>query len=665
MMKKRNIVFLTLLITLLLTFSTINLTADPDTKPTNTSEKLEVEKMVREIGGEWQNTITVEPGDRMQFRINVTYHNITAGDHWAFNINITDTLPITGDNLCIEYIKMIQGDDPLIWGDDNEKLTWQYPTGFHLMDGQTITLIFKAKANNCCENQLENRAKVTADEQCTGLTINGGDSAYVNIDCPEPDINVEKKVWDKYDNIWVENAFGKAEEDMRFNITVHNTGECTLTTVTVNDTLPDELEYNNQATPTNPTQNGQYLIWTFNNVLADEKIYIEFNVTIDENAIAGELFENTVKVTGETDQSCPDDVTDQDNAYVKVSGMLLEKQVWNEQHNQWDEETQAAVGDTVQFKIKITYYGDYTLYNIYIEDELPDCLEYANNANPEETEIDEQTIIWDLEESLANGETYTITFYADVTGFDPCEDCNCLNTVKVWAKECSGDNIYDEDTALIHVICEMTADAGGPYNGMVDEAVSITGDATNGIPPYTYEWDLDDDGEYDDATGKSITPTWDEPGTYTIWLKVTDDLDQTDTDYATVTITLENDAPNKPSLTGPASNLRPGQKYSYTVSATDPDDDQVYYYIDWGDGTNTGWLGPYNSSESITQKHSWSQQNTAYTIRAQAKDTHDAASPWKELPITTPYENNWFQQIIQKILEHFPILQTIISILTK
>lgn len=535
------------------------------------------------------------------------------------------------------------------------------------MDGQTITLIFKARAKNlcdCCNLKLENKVRVTADEQCTGLTIDGGDNAYVNIDCPEPEIDVQKKVWDKYDNQWVETAFGKATEDMRFNITVHNTGTCLLTTVTVNDTLPDELEYNNQATPTNPTQNGNNLIWTFNNIAADEKRYIEFNVTIDENAIAGEIFENEVKATGETTTGCPDETTDQDNAYVKVSGMLLEKQVWNTQENQWDEENTAAVGDTVKFRIQITYYGDYTLYNIHIEDELPDCLEYANNANHEPTDIQDQTLIWDLQESLANGETYTITFYANVIGFDPCEDCNCINIVKVWAKECSGDNIYDENEATVHVICEMTADAGGPYNGMVDEPVTITGSAKNGVPPYTYEWDLDDDGNYDDDTGKTITYTWNQPGTYTIWLKVTDDLDNTDEDYATVTITLENEEPNKPDLDGPTSDLLPGQKYTYEVSATDPDDDQVYYYIDWGDGENTGWIGPYNSSESISKKHSWTNSNTAYTIKAQAKDVHEAKSEWAQLPITTPVENhNWFQQLIQRILENHPILKTILAIL--
>lgn len=653
-MKKAKIIFLTLVITLLLTFSTINITADKETTTNDickgiatseASEKLIVEKMVRTVEGEcpegygeWKETVTVEPGDQVHFRINVTYYNTTAGEHWAYNINITDILPVVNDKLCLEYLEMIQGIDPVVWGDFNEKLSWVYSASFHLMDGETISLIFSAEAKGyceCCNENLENKVFVTADEQCTGLKLEGEDSAFVNIECPEPDINVIKKVWNNYDEKWVKTAYGLAGSDIRFNITVENTGDCTLTTVTVNDTLPDGLEYNNLATPTDPVQNGNYLIWTFYDLEPNQKIYIEFNVTIDEDGIAGILFENTVKVTGEIDNGCFEIVTDQDNAFVKVSGMLLEKQVWNEQENKWDKETKAAVGGIVEFRIKIKYYGDYTLYNIEVEDILPECLKYElDSANPEPTEVDDQKIKWVITSPLGNEETFTITFKAEVVGYDPCEECLCVNLVKVWAKECSGEDIYKEDTATVNIICKMVAKAGGPYEGIVGEPVTITGEAINAVPPVTYEWDLNNDGVYD-KTGNPITHTWTSPGTYTIKLRATDNLGSTDTDSTTVTITLINDPPTKPTIDGPTSGLKANQEYTYKFRSTDPDGDQIRYQIKWGDGSSE-WTEYVNSSEWVELSNSWPSKNTNYNIEARAEDIHGAKSDWSTLTVATP-----------------------------
>jgi hypothetical protein len=92
--------------------------------------------------------------------------------------------------------------------------------------------------------------------------------------------------------------------------------------------------------------------------------------------------------------------------------------------------------------------------------------------------------------------------------------------------------------------CLPTADANVPYT--TDEGTEITLDASGsiaGVDPsagaiVAYDWDLDDDGQYDDATG--ATPTFDtvgQDGVFDVGLQVTDAFGNTDTDTSSVTVT--------------------------------------------------------------------------------------------------------------------------------
>jgi len=62
------------------------------------------------------------------------------------------------------------------------------------------------------------------------------------------------------------------------------------------------------------------------------------------------------------------------------------------------------------------------------------------------------------------------------------------------------------------------------------------------------------------------------------------------------------------------------------------------YYIDWGDSTTSGWIGPFSSGVIVSQEHAWVSSGS-YEIQAKAKDWHGAESNWSdpyELSITAP-----------------------------
>lgn len=69
-----------------------------------------------------------------------------------------------------------------------------------------------------------------------------------------------------------------------------------------------------------------------------------------------------------------------------------------------------------------------------------------------------------------------------------------------------------------------TANAGGPYSGFVDETIVLSATASTdpGQDIVSYAWDLDGDGQYDDATGASVVFTRSVPNNYPVSVRVTD-----------------------------------------------------------------------------------------------------------------------------------------------
>ena len=121
------------------------------------------------------------------------------------------------------------------------------------------------------------------------------------------------------------------------------------------------------------------------------------------------------------------------------------------------------------------------------------------------------------------------------------------------------------------------------------------------------------------------------PGTYE--LEFSHENYQTQTHEVTVTTTsaeildvelaIINDPPNKPTIKGPSFG-KVGDELEFTFNATDPDEDDIEYHIDWDDGKDE-WIGPYNSGEEVTKSHIWDTQGI-YVIKAKARDIYGEES---------------------------------------
>jgi hypothetical protein len=79
---------------------------------------------------------------------------------------------------------------------------------------------------------------------------------------------------------------------------------------------------------------------------------------------------------------------------------------------------------------------------------------------------------------------------------------------------------------------------------------------------------------------------------------------------------------------GPIMGKRKNE-YTYYVSTTDIDDDQIYYKIDWGDGNFSEWIGPYDSEEIVEVTYNWSKRGD-YLVKVRARDENDQYTQWSD-----------------------------------
>jgi hypothetical protein len=128
----------------------------------------------------------------------------------------------------------------------------------------------------------------------------------------------------------------------------------------------------------------------------------------------------------------------------------------------------------------------------------------------------------------------------------------------------------------------------------------------------------------------------------------------------------DNQVPEKPRMLDGTNSGKTGVEYMFNTSTVDPDDDQVFYWFDWDDNTNSGWLGPKDSGLDFTVSNSWDKPGV-YEIRVKAKDINGAQSEWSDpLSISIPkYKSYMFSlNMISRIIKtHFIFNYGIIKII--
>jgi len=159
----------------------------------------------------------------------------------------------------------------------------------------------------------------------------------------------------------------------------------------------------------------------------------------------------------------------------------------------------------------------------------------------------------------------------------------------------------------------------------------------------------------DGTTSNESEPvhSYSNPGKYLINVTVTDNQGRSDMDKSTAYIGVP---PDTPSIIGPTKCKR-GRSYNYTIVASDSDGGNLYYYINWYDGSQD-LIGPYPAGEEITVSHCWNYSHV-YIVEVKAIDEADFESDWAYLEVRVPRTRTY---TYHRMFERFPILERLLSL---
>jgi hypothetical protein len=118
--------------------------------------------------------------------------------------------------------------------------------------------------------------------------------------------------------------------------------------------------------------------------------------------------------------------------------------------------------------------------------------------------------------------------------------------------------------------------------------------------------------------------------------------------------TAPNTAPGKPNIDGPVEG-KPGTSYIYSFNSVDPENDEVYYYVKWGDGQNKDWNGPHDSGKDVFFAHTYTDIGT-YILEAKARDSSGLESDWATFEITMPVIKGFPSLLLIRLIEQYPLM---------
>jgi len=216
--------------------------------------------------------------------------------------------------------------------------------------------------------------------------------------------------------------------------------------------------------------------------------------------------------------------------------------------------------------------------------------------------------------------------------------------VKVKAKDTNGAESKWSDPLTINVVTNPNNNPpnkpdkpDGPSEGWKNIVYTFSTKATDPDGDeiyYIFKWDDNTEtraperGYVESGTRVQANHSWSYWGSYRVRVKAVD-INGLESPWSETVINIVNAPPKKPDKPEGKMWGINGKKYKFYTKTIDPDEDKIYYLFDWGDGSDSGWIGPYESGKIISATHMWSEGGS-HKIKVKAKDIYGKESEWSE-----------------------------------
>jgi len=272
---------------------------------------------------------------------------------------------------------------------------------------------------------------------------------------------------------------------------------------------------------------------------------------------------------------------------------------------------------------------------------------------------------------IAAGQSVVVSAQWDGSefGFDDLVSSNTLVLAAVY--DATGPfGLVDESASVQPVITSNHAPSRpsvpvGPESGYVQaeyEFLSSSFDVDGNDIFYVFDWGDGSEsgwlGPFSSGNTASASHVWAAAGSFEVRVRAKDVFGELSPwSESSFIVINENSAPGAPQISGPSQG-KFGVEYTYNFSATDSDGNEVFFVIDWGDGSEVE-SGVVSSGEVVQLSHTWSVEDE-FLLSAKAVDSFGAESEWITLPVSMPYSpgNSVFGFVLElfsALFEYFPV----------
>jgi parallel beta-helix repeat protein len=445
-----------------------------------------------------------------------------------------------------------------------------------------------------------------------------------------------------YDNFFINNTLTSNDHGA---INLYGSKRTTIDKNTISSTNWDgiylESSDNNSITNNNMSNNGIFICYSYSNSLSD-------NTVNGEPVLFLEQVSNQV-TTNPYGEIILINCTNISIANSNISNIACGIELWGSNNITL---TNCTVSDTVFQGIFLEYSGNNTItHATTLNSEMYDIALYDScNYN-----IIKESMIygawWDgISLGSSNNSLYHNNFinnFVHIEGYSGnIMDAGYPSGGNYWSRASLVDKyygvnqdqlgqdgigeatVYGDRYPLMKPCTQLNVYSHGPYFALINDSITVSSTVFGGSSPYNHYWDL---GDGTHSTMELLNHSYAKKGNYSISLTVTDSKNSSATSQTWARIKDHNSPPRTPiKPDGPVYCFNQ-HSFSYYTSTTDNDSgDWLYYMWDWGDGTSTKWIGPYQSGESIRMTHQWVATGH-YSIRVKAWDRYNnGITSWSE-----------------------------------